>query len=687
MSTEPPAVSRHSNENKSVNSAEPEIREVQQNGPSTEERIADKVREFAMAYPVREGLPVASDDGTEIRADYAEVEREEWRENQPDAPEFEVRPAARGHDTVDVSARKWGVAVRRLLEKYARTEKTTVNLEKADWRNPAEHETFSVEARNRWFAEYQKKYNAQIDAWLRELVGGERPSGGETEATFENPSIAMLTRSASSKPDGERVSPVEHANQLQDSWEPTYHTLRNTLRSLGHELGEDWQYIRVVEPHRAKRGDGRGINACYPHEHIILVVDGDVSATDLRPIIEKHVEVCDWAGESAHGGDAIEVREPDELNDVAAYVSDYCSIEPVGLWEREPSYLGFAAAMDAGNMRTFSRSEAAREAAKADACRQRAESDKAEQEATHGESVRREPSGEVVCAECGCSHDVQQDSTLTAHRTGQVATDGGGRTEMLRQRWTDADAAAMVGGPTAERDGERVSDGNTLEGRRLRLGGGEDWCPACWTVNPEGECPHEDYDSHPVVAGKWDSDKVVEVPSDEYQGNGHVPFEYEEPPSDSPTTQRERRVEAELERTPDASATEIVGRLGLSPDAREFVEEVRAGVDRSEPVAFDDSVPEWRVKSVTVDGEERMASAGSGVEMVALMGESSRWRPPHDGGRGCPACGSDTVVSAREARAVYHRSVAGEYWCADCGTELGAMDGPAEPPERRGAGQ
>ena len=599
MSTEPPAVSRHSNGNKSVNASTPENRVSEKDVPTTEERIDDKMREFAMAYPIREGLPVASDDDTEIRADYAEIEWEEWRENQPDAPRFEVQPAATGQDIVDVSARSWGESVRRLLEKFAKTEKTTVNLEKADWRSPAEHETFEIEAQNRWFGEYQKKYNAQIDAWLRELVGGERPSGGETAATFDDPRIALITRSASSKPNGERVSPVEHANQLQDSWEPTYHAMRNTLRSLGHDLGDGWQYIRVVEPHTGKRGNRRGVNACYPHEHVVLVVDGDVTADDLRPIIDKHVEACEWAGESAHGDDAIEVREPDELNDVASYVSDYCSIEPVGLWEREPSYLGFAAAMDAGNMRTFSRSEAARRAAKADACRQRAESDKADQEADHGEHVHRKPSGEVVCSECGCSHDIAQDSTLTAHRTGQVATDGDGQAGRLRQQWTDADAAAAVG----------------------------------------------------------------EGPSDR---------------------QQRKQVEAELERMPGASATEIVGRLGLPPDACEFVDEVRAGVEHGRLVSFDDSVPEWRVKSVTIDGEERMASAGNGIEMVALMGESGPWRSPHTGGRECPACASESVVSAREAQSVYHHSTDAAYWCADCGKELAAMDGPAEPPEYRG---
>ena len=115
-----------------------------------------------------------------------------------------------------------------------------------------------------------------------------------------------------------------------------------------------------------------------------------------------------------------------------------------------------------------------------------------------------------------------------------------------------------------------------------------------------------------------------------------------EGPSDR---KRRERIESALEKTPRASAEEIAGRLGLPPDTRGFIEEVRVGVDRSEPVAFDDSVPEWRVKSVTIDGEERLASAGKGGEMVAVMGEGERWRAHHGGGREWLGCGVNGVVS------------------------------------------
>jgi len=578
--------SRQSNLNKSVNSATAEFSASESAGEKERPSIEEKVAEFASEYPIRVTQPLADLDGVSLRRDYAEVETVSW-EAEPvyrcgkcdgesvmapaKAPshimEFheeeleeadisldvavesfgEAEKAPKGEEVTDVSAVEWGEAVRTLLEKYGRTKSTTINLEKGSWRTPAEHDTFSIQAENRWFASYQKKYYAQLDAWLRELCGGERPSGGYTEPSFENPKVALLTRSASSVPGGERVGPVTHAEELRDSWQPVYHTLRNTLRSEGYELGEDWQYDRRLEPHTGKRGNDSGTNECYAHEHIIVVIDGDVTSGDLRPVIEKHVEACEWAGQEAHGEEAIEVREPDELNDVAGYVADYCSIDPVELWEREPAYVAWAAAMDAGNVRTVSRSETAREAAVADACKQRAESEEADQVEGHAESVVR-LKGERVCLHCESSHEISQEGTLTAHRgsESEVATDGGievpDREEELRERWPSADAAVAVGESPQRRKQREVIRGWLQTDMSL----GEFW--AC---------------EEPGVPPPEDAEQLV----------------------------------AEVEHP------------GYEPEAA---------------VGFDNTVPTWRVKSVTIDGEERPASAGNGIEMVEVTNVRGR---------------------------------------------------------------
>jgi hypothetical protein len=441
--------SRQSNESKSVKPSTAEIR-------PGEKQVDDCVKDFLEEFPERSRLDLATCDGTEIRREYANVETVEWEEDlRMSKEEREKLMLDRPAGTVDgeVSPKVWREGVRTVLEREAEILRTTINLER---RYLNQTDTFDVSAKSRWHPDYQKTKNAQIDAWLRELCGGDRPSGGMTEGLFEEPRIAFLTLSASSIPNGERVGPVDHAKSLRESWEPVYHQMRNTLRSEGFD-SEDWQYNRVAEPHKNERGDDRGINACYSHEHIILVIDAaaadGVSEGDLRPIVDKHVEKNEWAGEEAHGEDAVEVRDPEELNDPAAYVADYCSIDPVGLFERSPAYQAWAAAVTAANYRHFTRSEAAREAAEADKCRQRAESDESDQVRQHGEAVRR-VDGEVVCVCCGTTHGIEQGQTLVEHRRPQspseavtepTVADGGSATEKrreeLQERWPSANAA------------------------------------------------------------------------------------------------------------------------------------------------------------------------------------------------------------------------------------------------------
>jgi hypothetical protein len=453
----------------------------------------------------------------------------------------------------EVSPLTWADAVQTLLDRHVEVSNTTINLEK---RYLNETEDYHVQAQTRWSKAYQKKYAAQLDAWLRELTGGERPSGARTEATYEDPHVALITLSASSKPDGERVGPVDHLEALQSSWRSTYHAMRNTLRSLGFESSE-WQYDRRAEPHTGKRGE-MGINECYSHEHVVLVVDGEVTASDLRPIVEKHVEKNEWAGSAAHGEDAIEVRKPEDLTDVAAYVAGYCSIEPTDLLDRGPQYQAWAAAATAANYRTVSRSDAAREAAEADACRQRAESEKSDQVRSHGDDVRRD--GErIVCACCGSVHDIDQSQTLVEHRRPETAAeptvaDGGAdlrtaekRREELEERWPSANRGAVFG----------ESSSRTKVRKRLRMVA----------------------DGHPELspvelAAKYDALEHIDVA---------------------------REVVSDAETDPE----EIVG-FGSERVPRW-------------------SVADWRLKSVTVEGEEYSASAGGGMDFVETTNYRDRF--------------------------------------------------------------
>lgn len=638
-SDQPGAASRPTNGDNSVNASTAGNPAADEDGfpdPS------DVAAEFRAKYGDRADLPLTREDGRTLRAELVEGSEKYIQQNGgigelPDemVEEWESEPAVpwessvSGVEVVERTPLTWQAAVEHLLDSHEDTLNTVLNFEKAEPGHP-EHATWSKESTDRWMPEYQKRYFAQDKAWLRELTGGERPSGGETEATFENPSVVLFSRSASSVPDGERLAPTDHDAALGEAWEPAYHTLRNKLRAEGLELGEDWQYVRREEPHTSKRGGGA--NACYGHEHVILVVDGEVSPSTFRPVVEKHVEECEYAGATAHDLDVADwdeapsaeececdtgceecvgtvvVKDPDELHDVAKYVADYCSIEPMDLLERSAEYVGWAAVKHATNTRTFSRSDAANWAATADACRQRAESDESEQEVGHGENIVRSDRRGVrlECEACGSPHDIDQSQTLVRARmdaseggqeSAATVADGGGvdeRENRLRQRWPDAKAAASVGETSEERE-------------------------------------------------------------------------------------QRRAIESYLEGHPDADTATVLGAVGLPPDDAQLVEEIRAGVDHTEVVGFE-RPPEWRLDTVEVHGEEFLAGTGGGVDMATV---ESRSYPPHGGGRECRSCGEEAVVSARESEAVYRREVeSAAYLCTQCGQKFAPVGAPVSPFDR-----
>mgnify|MGYP006276741869 FL=1 len=450
--------SRHTNQSNSVtpgetrNSADSETPSDEL--PTPRECLA----EFVDLYDDRANLRVTHTPGTRLRRDYAIEETQEYVTDK--AHERDTRET--GHEVTANRPVKWGTAVYRMLKDHVENRQTKINLTRG-YPDDAEYAEFSVDAETRWMSSYQKRYYAEMNGWLRELCGGDRPSGGQTTASYDDPHIALVTLSGSSTPDGERLGPVDHANALRESWSDVYHTLRNTMRSKGL----NWQYDRRSEPHTGKRGDRVGRNSCYSHDHIVIVVDGAVTPADFRPLIEKHVETCEIAAAQAHDLDiqdwnansddvgTVTVRKPENLENTAAYVADYCSIEPSGRLDRAPEYQAWAAAVNAGNIRTVTRSDAANHAATADSCKQRAESDRADQTDTHGENLRRSDrrGHSIECAECGSPHGIDQDQTLSAARIDADATaaaDGGldvdeARRDDLRDRWPSARAAAQTG--------------------------------------------------------------------------------------------------------------------------------------------------------------------------------------------------------------------------------------------------
>jgi hypothetical protein len=421
---------------------------------------ADRVAEFCEQYPDRASLSLTEEPGQRLRDSLLE---ESWTEMTVDMPGQDT-PATVEELEYRVPL-TWGEAVEQLLRSHEEARDTTLRLACGHEGDP-EHAVFYKEAETSWMRSYQKRYFAELKGWVREAIGGTRPSGGDCTGQFDNPYVVLLTRTASSTPDGRRRSPVDHSEQLRDAWQLVYHTLRNRLRALGFD-SDEWDYYRKEEPHRSDRGGG--VNRCYTHEHTMLIVDGEVSAEDFAPVLDKHVEACEWAGADAHTVErAVEVKAAGDVEDVAAYVASYTGIQPEDLAERSTEYIAWAATQWAANRKRRTRSNAAGWAATADACKQRYESDKSDQEVNHAEEIvvsdRR--GVEYECAECGSPWGIDQDhETLTSARLSADASAGGGtpavadggvtvtdREQELRERWPNADAAVSVGETPTERE-------------------------------------------------------------------------------------------------------------------------------------------------------------------------------------------------------------------------------------------
>lgn len=599
----------HVKGNKSVNA------EYDRLAQNEVEQLLQCVATVWATHPEKSRLPIAATHGEKIRADFADQQHIEFfvPPDDPDDPHDTGHTATEPHRADAVT---WIQAVRRLLVRYFHAENTTIRLRygrqwsvgetvttstKTRTERVAGREiqlpdndtsradvardgrTFDVPATLRWQPEYQQRYAAQIDAWTREYCGGRRPSGGECDGVFSDPHIALVTLSASATPDGDYISPVDHMRRLSSAWTKTYHAMRNAMVRAGFE-SDQWTYDRRAEPHRGERGGG--VNLGYSHEHIILITDGPITRDQLQPIAETHVKHCDGAKAAAHGDGAIEVKPVTELTNVARYVADYCAIDARPLTDRSPEYLMWAAAATAANYRTVSRSESAHAAATADMCKQRYESDESRQRDNHGDEVMRK-NGRIVCRHCGSHHGIEQPDSLAEYR---LMTDGAGD--------------ARIRGTAAVRNEMREIWADTSAGGRVgMIPKWRYWQQRCERI----EWPDKDNERQLRAINEWLDFR------DEWQRDHRETL----PPYSD-----------------EAMRIAKVHWLGLGH--MEYA---------GEPVGFgtaDEHARQWHVESVEVYGERRPASAGGGVEMVAITNYADLFKGLYDpdGANTCMRCGT-----------------------------------------------
>jgi len=440
---------------------------------------AERIRDVLETYPERAMRPLSETHGRKLRADC--LQEAETVEREIGTGEHETATVS---DTVSRAAEPWVGGLARLLEKHESYRGKKLKMARGT-ETRGDYESFLVDMDMSYSREAADRQYAQLQALERQLTGGKYPDGTACDGEYEEAVTVMFSLSASSLEAGEYRPPVDHDREGREAWSGSTDSVKRVLRDVlerkcGLEPGDyAWHY--QSEPH-AGGGDASG----YSHAHPFVVLDlaaadGEADPTDpetYRPVVAKHVSLCENAEWEAHSLEkAVSVNEPDEIDEVASYISKYLAVGPdQDLLERSPEYLMYAASQFASSTQKYSRSRWATAAIKADKCQQQYLSEEADQSHEHGESVVRSsrPGLEFECAECGSPHGIDQsadslarfrlnqtEAAATAATATRAVTDGGvsasghesgesGRT--LAERWPSARAAGSVGAETRAKE-------------------------------------------------------------------------------------------------------------------------------------------------------------------------------------------------------------------------------------------
>ena len=452
--------------------------------PTPEERVAGLLAE----YPDRMATPISEEHGRKLRESVLDDPDEEYRMVDVGSGETVEIPETVSRDAMPLLG-----AVVDLLETYEKYRDMHLRMVR-DGRT-IEREEFMLKLNNSFSPEYQSGTYAKLMALKRQLVGGEYPNGAECSGLFEDAVTVLfgLTASAYNVP-GRRASgfrpSADHDREIRESWSGSSNSVKRVLRDvLERRLGlssDEYAWWWQSEPH-----PGDGAAAGYSHSHPVVILDADaadvaledIGAETFRPVVAKHVSLCEGATWDAHGlDDAVTVKKPNEIQDFGSYVSKYLALGPdQDLLERSDEYLMWAASQWATTTQKYSKSRTATAAVDADRCQQEYMDEEAEQSVCHGEEVvqSKKPGVRWECAECGSHYGIDQSEESLARMrldATEALADGGEESEVpqtLEERWPSADGAVRVGEPVRE--------------RVCRHPDGSDQCPLCAS---ETESPH-----------------------------------------------------------------------------------------------------------------------------------------------------------------------------------------------------
>lgn len=534
--------------------------------PFPDERIAEVLAKF----PDRAMTRLTETHGRKVRKDA-------MGEKVTASTEVEIDETGQTKtvtDTVAWPADTWIGALESMLEWYEDYRGLELKMSRGS-RAYGDYEDFQVGLENSFSPVYQERQYAQLKALERQLLGGDYEEYDAAESgAYEVPVTVLMGLTSSSLTDSrEYRCSIEHDREIREAWSGSSNSVKRTLRYvLDERLGldsTDYSWHWQAEPH-----PGGGDAAGYSHAHPVVVFDAAAITTDVtledvtenefwRPVVAKHVDICEGAEWSAHRitegeKSAVNAKDGREIKDFASYVAEYIATDPdEDLLERSAEYLLWSASQWASSSQKYSRSRSATAAIGADRCQQQYMSAESEQVHEHGSRIVRSdrPGISFECFECGSHHAISQSESSL------------GKARLLLD---DDDSASTS--PESEPEPEPDSEGPTVfAGRNVS----ERW-PSARSVASVGEpvrpreCSHSEPDTCPLCA--------TETESPDHTVSGEVPL--------------------------PVSA--------VAPDARGWsVGELRA--------------PEWRPESIveTYADEEHQIGAPSGVEYARVVVEGT----------------------------------------------------------------
>jgi len=181
---------------------------------------------------------------------------------------------------------QWDESIEEFIE-YDREARKTSQV----YENQATGETSTNPVSHRFQPQYREMQYARFNDLLREAQ--DRHSVVHT---------TLIGLTASSTPDGEQLAPVDHWHDLDRSND----AVKQAIRRIKDQLG-DAVAIEFVEAH-----PGGGTNDGYLHKHPVIISGQRVSDTQVRKILNAHVNNSPHAKAEAHDLDPLLIDTMDE---------------------------------------------------------------------------------------------------------------------------------------------------------------------------------------------------------------------------------------------------------------------------------------------------------------------------------------------------------------------------------------